>query len=117
MLSDPDPQIRIHATVALSRFGDVTGESEVLPLLKHEDAMVRQQAANVLGEIGSKDKALPALEKAYTGESHPAAKQVLQFALAQLKARLGIKEEPPAPPQEPVEKKKKATSPRSGKKQ
>ncbi len=53
---------------------------------------MRQQAANVVGLVGDADKGLPALNEAYKSEKDVNTKGCIDFARAQLKARLGVKE-------------------------
>lgn len=96
-LEDPDGIVRAHAAMGLGRLGDPAGEAAAVALLSHADHAARQQAGNVLGFIGTKDKALPALQKALAAEKHPATQAALKVSLAQLMARLGVQEAAPAP--------------------
>jgi len=95
-IEDDSPDVRLQSALALGRMGDASGAALGFELLKSPDASLRQQAAGILGMVGDKDKALPALEKAFSGEKDVSTKQMIDFARAQLKARLGVKEPPPA---------------------
>lgn len=56
----PDFRVRFQAVNALKAMGPVA-EKAVLPLLKHQDWVVRSEACKVLGEVGGKDS-VPALK-------------------------------------------------------
>ncbi len=94
LLRDPDTQVSIYAASSLGKLGDSAGEPVLIRLLADTDAGMRQRAANALGAFGSKKKGYPALKKAFAKEKQANAKQMMRFALAQIKARHGIKEEP-----------------------
>lgn len=107
LLEDADPMVRLYAAAGLAKLGDGSGEGAAIALLAHEDASVRAMAANHLGDFGTKTRGLPGLTQAAAKEQTPAVAQALQFALARLKARLGIVDEPEQKP-EPEKKEKPA---------
>jgi len=94
---------RLQAATAFARVGSSSGTAIALEALKDKDAGARQQGANILGLVGDAKTGLPALEAAWTAEKEPQTKAVIDFARAQLKSRLGLKNsviggvEPPSP--------------------
>jgi HEAT repeat protein len=76
MLNDPNPTVQAQGAFGLSRHGEAAAPA-LLALkraLSYQNALVRQQAARALGEIGAKD-AVPALIKVLRDEEWSVRRQ------------------------------------------
>jgi HEAT repeat protein len=91
-LKDPQAAVRLHAAQGLARLGSKAGAEAAYAALKDADAGIRQQAANTIAAVGDERSGLKALNEAFAAEKDANAKAVIDFARAQLKARLGLKE-------------------------
>jgi HEAT repeat protein len=107
-LKDSLASVRLQAALALARLGSSAGAPVAYAALKDKeaDAIARQQAANTISLVGDEKSGLKALNEAFAAEKDPNAKGVIDFARAQLKARLGMKDQ-----QKPAPKSKKKLNP------
>lgn len=88
MLKDSDFSVRLQAASSLARLGNNAGIKTAFDGLKSKDQTERQRSIQILGLIGDK-KALAALIKIQKTEKNPMSQGILQFAEAQIKARIG----------------------------
>ncbi|MBI3554193.1 MAG: HEAT repeat domain-containing protein [Elusimicrobia bacterium] len=95
-LTDKGVSERLQAAMAFARVGSSSGTAVAMAALKENNPAFRQQAAGILALVGDAKTGLSALNAAHAAEKDPQTKSVLDFSRVQLKARLGLREEPAA---------------------
>jgi len=85
MLDDPDPKVQVQGAFGLSQHGSEAASAvpALVRTLRSPDALVRQQAALALGQIGVADEAVPALAAAL-GDSEWTVRRQAAIALGQI---------------------------------